>query len=76
MKKYIIKNCPAYKGCCTNEFRQGLCSDISDCLLKRIVELCKITEYRVFNHKREVIGIKPSLLAGRILSLLEIEEAE
>ena len=41
MTKHIIKNCPAYKGYCTNEFRYGQCLEISDCPLKQIVELCK-----------------------------------
>ena len=41
MKKYIITNCPAYlkiNKCLYN----GHCSPVTDCLLKRIVELLKV----------------------------------
>lgn len=45
--KYIIRNCPCYVGygnelkeCGDNECN---CADVSDCLLKQIVEKCKKT---------------------------------
>ena len=79
--KYIIKNCPCLYIlrdmdliCKDTPNEQKECHLIPDCLLKQIVELCKKAEYRVFNHKYEVIGIRPSPLAQKILNLLEIEE--
>jgi hypothetical protein len=43
--RYIIKNCPAkIKGktkLCAKEIPYKHCQDCTDCVLKRIVELCK-----------------------------------
>lgn len=66
--KYTIKNCPAYKGYCTNEFRYGQCSEISDCLLKRIVDKCKNYREKFKNNYYSKKGFE------EILNLLEIEE--
>lgn len=55
MSKYIIKNCPAYNdmpnifgevyGYCDNEhdidLNKCMCENITDCVLKQIVEKCK-----------------------------------
>ena len=79
--KYIIKNCPARfnkvngeQGCTDNLKKLCLdCHEVSDCLLKRIVELCKI--YKNMNatttgdYARREVALK-------ILNLLEIEEVE
>ena len=78
MSKYVIKNCPAQdvlgEGCCyCNQYAK--CAD-SDCLLKRIVEKCRNTQYRVYNKNLEVIGYRKSPLSEEIIKLLEIEECE
>lgn len=49
MPKYIVKNCPSIW---THSFNKNTwlcengkdCKDIPDCLLKRIVELCKVID--------------------------------
>lgn len=84
MKKYIIKNCPAFlddvqllefsEGTCNSlQTHRTYCQDCTDCVLKRIVEMCQtykkveccqLTEYA----RREV--------AMKILDMLEIEECE
>lgn len=74
MKKYIIKNCPACleftKLCDSSSVsdKASMCKDITDCLLKRIVNECKWET----NIDVECRGD----LAERILSELEIEECE
>ena len=62
--KYIIKNCPAINDrLCKLEKGLTHCVDVSNCILKQIVEKCK-ENYANENHG----------LADEILSLLEIEE--
>lgn len=85
--KYIIKNCPAlftskgktFLDCC-NEPSKKTCKDITDCLLKRIVEKLKPLQIITFEH-----GIKGMFIAetkvelkqvSEILKLLEIEEVD
>lgn len=44
MSKYIIKNCPTTKGTngfCGDDRKELFCEEVSDCLLKQIVEKCK-----------------------------------
>lgn len=69
MGKYIIKNCFAYSVCgiCISQEAECLCKDCTDCLLKRIVELCD--EYK----NNYCINNGVHLLIGEILNLLEIE---
>ena len=89
MKKYVIKNCPKlantnrrigtiFDTCDgidydTDEFEY--CKDISDCLIKRIVELCNRNIDRVYylDGKKIMQGQK---LAVDILEQLEIEEVD
>ena len=85
MNKYIIKNCPcftingeAFNSCkckdssSINGIHQEFCKDILDCLLKRIVELCKEN----YTSDDNVFDISKKIFALRILDLLEIEEVE
>ena len=95
--KYIIKNCPAvyiFKGgySCNNlDYDEHIfCKDIPDCLLKRIIELCKNIECDVLvNTKINNKGTKNRcgamdnmplccevIVKKEILNLLEIEEVE
>ena len=68
MSKYIIKNCPATKGTngfCADERTEVFCEDVTDCLLKQIVEKCY--DYKLYSSQD---------LAEEILSMLEIQECE
>lgn len=77
----IIKNCPACRiapSCCTEwnllhgEWKD--CKDITDCLLKKIVEKCRETcKKRCTN---DCLGTKKHCGYGQILQLLDIEECE
>lgn len=70
--KYIIRNCPATgPGCCGYT-----CPEITDCVLKQIVEKCKNNQYPIFNKKLEMIGYEKSPLSKEILQLLDIKEVE
>lgn len=47
MSKYIVKNCPVYcylgKECHNKEGQYGAsCCEVTDCVLKQIVEKCKL----------------------------------
>lgn len=73
MTKYIVKNCPAYiiNGQCAmngendSPFEPVPCKDRTDCLMKKMVELC-------MNYPE-----KPdSSLSNRILQTLQLEEVE
>ena len=69
--KYIIKNCPCYESegafyNCVNERIEGDCQDCTDCVMKKIVELCS------FNYTKG----NTNLLAKEILKLLDIQEVE
>ena len=75
--KYVILNCPAYKGSTPDEtdwqdytacghYTGGVyCQDETDCLLKQIVEKCNDTKEAGHNE-----------LANKILELLDIQEIE
>ena len=75
--KYIVKNCPLYEqydyfniGRCKNSnscngIHTDFCKDISNCLLKQIVEKCKSISAECFDQW---------CFANYILESLEIEE--
>lgn len=93
--KYIVKNCPAcmevietdcaHTYCCTDN-HNAYCKNVPDCLLKRIVELCKdVKEKDPIVAERdkqtgEIISIGGWIenpvhdFAQKILQVLEIEE--
>ena len=76
MSKYIITNCPAiYRTCndCSNNSGKQ-CQDINDCVLKRIVELCKENLDSLENYV-DVRSLECTILQ-RILKLLDIQEVE
>lgn len=86
--KYIIKNCPAITQMtklCDNACPEvTMCKDITDCLLKRIVNECKMNmsdgdlKY-ILEHKNNegIIWLTDSSKAIlNILKLLEIEECK
>ena len=73
MKKYVVKNCPAYKGYCTNEFRYGQCLEISDCLIKQIIEICKEAVNNDDPYQRMYAG---KMYCEPILELLDIQEVD
>lgn len=73
MKKYIIENCPCYYEKCWDIPRDvhKNCADISDCLLKRIVETC--TVYRNM-HTVTLTDYARREVVLKVLDKLEIEE--
>ena len=71
MSKYIIKNCPMYfHGNCYGHTGNCDCSDCTDCVLKRIVELCE--QYKKDYNTTNGVW----LLANNITNLLDIQEVE
>ena len=81
MTKYIIKNCPClYRGYRSDyecDSKGELCEEVTNCLLKQIVEKCKISHYPVIDKQDfKLIGFTESPLAKEILSMLEIQELE
>ena len=80
--KYIIKNCDSYNfGCCLSTNGTKLycqCKDITDCLLKRIVELCDSNTSKVLyeGETSKIKFVEGNPLAEKILKLLETEECE
>ena len=76
--RYVIKNCNCFNlgACCSPNADRLYCKDITDCVLKRIVEFVKWRdEESVCNscglgipHRKEEFQ--------RILNMLEIEECE
>ena len=88
MKKYIIKNCPAYREkiietyptlgvkqwedvCAVN--RNLDCKDITNCLIKNIIEKCNRNIDRVY-YLGGLKVMQGQKLAVDILQQLEIEE--
>lgn len=67
MSKYIIRNCPAYSDYC-EEIKSYECQDCTDCVMKQIVEKCKL--------QAQGIGMSGKNLAEKILELLDIQEVE
>lgn len=94
MTKYIVKNCPLYEqydcfnlgkcknSSCCNGIHIDFCKDISNCLLKQIVDKCKNVECDCLIEKRKCgamdnMPICCDLWRSKdILSLLEIKECE
>lgn len=78
--KYIIKNCPAIYGIddgflCSDRNEdedEKYCYDCTDCILKRIVELCK----EDYTNENNIFDISKKMFAQRILDLLDIQEIE
>ena len=95
--KYIIKNCPAYihrplsthdRVCLLGDKVKPnhkelyvYCKDVTDCLLKQIVEKCKKTlgyvNYKCY-FKRDTVSLKYEAFKtlNDILQLLDIQEVE
>lgn len=90
-KKIIIRNCPCFiegiaiqgneqktQTCNNHKVRElTYCTDIIDCKLKQIVELCKLAqdkEYRKGSYKFR--SPSKAKFARQILELLDIEEVE
>lgn len=80
-KKCVIKNCPAFCDvdddwdCISRDTEELKCQDCTDCILKKIVELCKEPNEPYYNPKCE-FGKGRTDLAEEILELLEIEECK
>lgn len=86
--KYIIKNCPNYLpdffyfGACKCEKGSSIngryidnCKDVTDCLLKQVVEKCKKAQKTQWvNNKKKPYSPSKSAFARDILKDLEIEE--
>ena len=78
MSKYIIKNCPYYSEDETLDGYENMldCQNITDCLLKQIVEKClNGLDFSIF---KGVDGCysERGILAKEILQLLDIQEVE
>lgn len=86
MSKYIIKNCPAYSEnqgvywTCYEDNNKLLCQDCTDCLLKQIVEKCRVAqkEYpkKFSDEEMDMFVSGRNNLAGIILALLDIQEVK
>lgn len=87
--KYVIKNCPACYSILGKEeyicdlYNDRKCQDCTDCVLKRIVELCKDakSECSCKNPNPDIDCFECTSggradMAKEILQLLEIEEVE
>jgi len=75
MKKFIVKNCPAFKKYCTNEFKYGICQNISKCIIKQTINHCKTTLKQCnSNCGANPYAMGRSIEADNILKLFEIEE--
>lgn len=74
MSKYIIKNCPACFLCSDkhvcDENNDKYCKDITDCVLKQIVEKCKLFQ------NNYLVNDGVQLLTTNILNSLDIQEVE
>ena len=90
MSKYVIKNCPCLFNsyyasgktvrfeCNDGNHNDKLCRDVTDCLLKRIVEKCRDSKFYLKHYGHpENDGVKNYTLAKEILNnILDIEECE
>ena len=82
--KYIIKNCDIGFENIENNFvcpyksrKEGLtvyCKDITDCLLKQIVEKCKYFKNKIMQDITYKKGA--DMVANEILNILEIEAVD
>lgn len=80
-KKYIIKNCQCiyidYKGTYECDYKVEFCENVTDCLLKQIVEKCKEAENAYFTSGNTDMFISGrNNFASNILAMLEIQECE
>lgn len=88
MDKYIIKNCPAfcieptkYGNVCKKWCSSKPCQKRTDCVFKKIAELCKgrIVKYKnkdLFKAEDEKILNGEAIISRLILKLLDIQEVE
>jgi hypothetical protein len=79
MSKYIIKNCPYYSEDETLDGYENMtdCQNITDCLLKQIVELAKGYKEELIDRKtKKVVATRYFKLTKEILELLDIQEVE
>ena len=88
MKKYIIKNCPAFCDvdddwdCISRDTEELKCQNFADCLLKQIVEKCEFWINFCKECRETDILCEDCTYSGKayfakeILSMLEIEECE
>ena len=74
----IIRNCPAIQqGTCE---KYGMCQDCTDCVLKKITELCKKVKLTYGKLDKPLTATQctalfsRATLADEILDILEIEE--
>lgn len=84
--KYIIRNCPVAFNtrvdgtyCNDVEITTGKnihCQDCTDCVMKKIVELCKPVKEEYSKHKLDALIAGKFNIAGKILLLLDIQEVE
>lgn len=79
--KYVIRNCPAIygiflDGCKKDHYEDGtvLCKDCTDCVMKKIVDLCK----KELNSLEEYVDVRSNecIILQNILKLLDIQEVE
>lgn len=80
-KKMIIKNCPCYVQyenslhlCCDGQ-GDGECQDCTDCILKQIVDKCKI-DIQNYSYYDKDYALGRTTEAKRILELLDIQEVK
>ena len=69
MSKYIIRNCSTINNNWCRD-KQKHCKDITDCVMKRIVESCNFYE---FNYP---VNQAIQMLTQNIKNMLEIEEVD
>ena len=78
--KYIIKNCPCYNkdySCQSKDNITGkYCQDCTDCVLKRIVELCQGEINGDWYKANAYYAMGRVAIAEKILSRLDIQEVE
>jgi len=82
--KYIIKNCPVNKGCKFGtswiDLSCNRCKDITDCVMKQIVEKLKPLQIITFEHDiKDMFNAEAKIKlkkVSEILEMLDIEECE
>ena len=80
-KKYIIRNCPCNVTtedmCDWENTNETYCQDCTDCLLKQIVEKCRLIQDKKFIKGNWKFRSPSKAKFGReILELLDIQEVE
>lgn len=81
--KYIIKkcNCLILGACCAPNANRLYCKDITDCTLKRIVEICRNDNCNILNNNECFMYKNDAeccnlLFRRKMLELLEIEKVD